>query len=56
VIVTANPGCHLQLMSGAAGRMPAVEVLHVAELLARAYAAGNPLPTAGATSGSAALR
>jgi hypothetical protein len=36
--------------------MPAVEVLHVAELLARAYAAGNPLPTAGATSVSAALR
>jgi glycolate oxidase iron-sulfur subunit len=56
VIVTANPGCHLQLMSGAADRLPQVEVLHVAELLARAYAAGNPLPTAGATSGSAALR
>jgi glycolate oxidase iron-sulfur subunit len=56
VIVTANPGCHLQLKSGAADRMAAVEVLHVAELLARAYAAGNPLPTDGATSGSAALR
>ena len=37
VVVTANPGCHLQLKSGAAERLPQVEVLHVAELLERAY-------------------
>jgi len=37
VIVTANPGCHLQLRSGAARHLPGVEVLHVAELLERAY-------------------
>ncbi len=40
VIVTANPGCHLQLKSGAANHLDGVEVLHVAELLERAYRAG----------------
>jgi len=55
VIVTANPGCHLQLMSGAAGKMPAVEVLHVAELLARAYET-TALPTAAARPDSGASR
>jgi glycolate oxidase iron-sulfur subunit len=37
VIVTANPGCHLQLKSGAAEAMPGTAVLHVAELLERSY-------------------
>jgi glycolate oxidase iron-sulfur subunit len=37
VIVTANPGCQLQLKSGAAEHLEGVEVLHVAELLERAY-------------------
>lgn len=39
VIVTANPGCHLQLKSGAAEALPGTEVLHVAELLERSYRA-----------------
>jgi glycolate oxidase iron-sulfur subunit len=39
VIVTANPGCHLQLKAGAAAHLPTAEVLHVAELLARSYRA-----------------
>jgi glycolate oxidase iron-sulfur subunit len=55
VIVTANPGCHLQLKSGAADSMPAVEVLHVAELLARAYES-TAIPTAAARPDSGALR
>ena len=37
VIVTANPGCHLQLKSGASAHLPRAEVLHVAELLERSY-------------------
>ena len=41
VIVTANPGCHLQLKSGAAEALPATEVLHVAELLERSYRAAG---------------
>jgi glycolate oxidase iron-sulfur subunit len=41
VVVTANPGCHVQLQAGAARHLPQVEVLHVAELLARAYRAGR---------------
>jgi glycolate oxidase iron-sulfur subunit len=55
VIVTANPGCHLQLKSGAADHLPAVEVLHVAELLERAYRGANSRPTAadGGRSGAA---
>jgi len=45
VVVTANPGCHLQLKSGAEAAMPGVEVLHVAELLERSYrAAAAPAP------------
>ncbi len=41
VIVTANPGCHLQLKSGAAHELPGIEVLHVAELLERSYRGGS---------------
>lgn len=56
VIVTANPGCHLQLKSGAADHLPKVEVLHVAELLERAYRGGNSPPTAEEGARSGALR
>jgi glycolate dehydrogenase iron-sulfur subunit len=35
IVVTANPGCWLQIRSGLAGR--AIEVLHPVELLDRAY-------------------
>jgi glycolate oxidase iron-sulfur subunit len=56
VIVTANPGCHLQLKSGAADHLPAVEVLHVAELLERAYRGGNSRPTATADARTGATR
>ena len=37
-IVTANPGCMLQLRAGAAMHAPGMEVLHVVELLDRAAA------------------
>jgi glycolate oxidase iron-sulfur subunit len=37
-IVTANPGCMLQLRAGAAMHAPGMEVLHVVELLDRATA------------------
>jgi glycolate oxidase iron-sulfur subunit len=36
IIVTANPGCILQLRAGAAMRKTGQEVLHVVELLDRA--------------------
>ncbi len=37
IIVTANPGCQLQLQAGIRQAGLATEVLHLAELLARAY-------------------
>jgi glycolate oxidase iron-sulfur subunit len=38
VVATANPGCHMQLQAGLRGRgLRDVPVLHVAELVARAY-------------------
>jgi glycolate oxidase iron-sulfur subunit len=40
-VVTANPGCILQLQAGLAARRPGVEVLHVVEVLDRAYAAAE---------------
>jgi glycolate oxidase iron-sulfur subunit len=40
-VVTANPGCILQLAAGLAARGRAVEVLHVVEVLDRAYAAAE---------------
>ena len=36
-IVTANPGCLLQLQAGAARRGLAVEVRHIADVLDEAY-------------------
>jgi glycolate oxidase iron-sulfur subunit len=35
IVVTANPGCWLQIRSGLVGR--GIEVLHPVELLDRAY-------------------
>ncbi len=46
VVVTANPGCQLQLKAGASDHLPQVEVLHVAELLERAYRVATPPATA----------
>jgi glycolate oxidase iron-sulfur subunit len=43
-IVTANPGCMIQLRAGAASRGTGQEVMHVVELLDRAMA-GNPRTT-----------
>jgi glycolate oxidase iron-sulfur subunit len=40
-VVTANPGCILQLAAGLAARRRDVEVLHVVEVLDRAYAAAE---------------
>ena len=44
-VVTANPGCILQLAAGLRARGRNVEVLHVVEVLDRAYqAAERPAP------------
>ena len=37
IIVTANPGCQIQLKAGLRQAGLSTEVLHLAELLARAY-------------------
>jgi glycolate oxidase iron-sulfur subunit len=37
VVVTANPGCQMQLLAGLKGRGRQVPVWHLAELIARAY-------------------
>jgi glycolate oxidase iron-sulfur subunit len=37
VVVSANPGCQMQLESGLRARGSTMQVLHVAELLASAY-------------------
>jgi glycolate oxidase iron-sulfur subunit len=37
MVVTANPGCQMQLESGLRGRRSPLPVAHIAELLARAY-------------------
>jgi glycolate oxidase iron-sulfur subunit len=44
VIVTTNPGCHLQYLAACAERGIDAEVLHLAELLDRAEAAAEPRP------------
>ncbi len=36
-LVTANPGCQLQLRTGTTEWLPGVEVMHVAELLEKSY-------------------
>ena len=41
VVVTANPGCQMQLAAGIHSRGSAMPVMHVAELLAAAYATGT---------------
>ena len=40
-VVTANPGCILQLAAGLRARGRSAEVLHVVEVLDRAYAAAE---------------
>jgi glycolate oxidase iron-sulfur subunit len=40
-VVTANPGCILQLAAGLGARGSDLEVLHVVEVLDRAYAAAE---------------
>ena len=37
VVVTANPGCQMQLQAGLRSRRPRVRVMHLAEVLAQAY-------------------
>jgi glycolate oxidase iron-sulfur subunit len=44
IIATANPGCMLQLEAGVRQHGQSQEVLHVVELLDRAYAAEGPQP------------
>jgi glycolate dehydrogenase iron-sulfur subunit len=41
VVVTANPGCQMQLESGLRSRGSTMRVEHVAELVARAYGVAN---------------
>jgi glycolate oxidase iron-sulfur subunit len=43
VVVTANPGCILQIQAGLAAHRSGVRVLHLVELLDRAYAAPGPV-------------
>jgi len=43
-VVTANPGCLLQLAAGVRRRGLSIEVLHIVELLDRAYAAAESGP------------
>jgi glycolate oxidase iron-sulfur subunit len=43
-VVTANPGCILQLAAGLRARGRPVEVLHIVEVLDRAYAAAERRP------------
>lgn len=42
VVVTANPGCLLQLRRGLARRSPATAVVHLVDLLAAAHGVGEP--------------
>jgi glycolate oxidase iron-sulfur subunit len=53
-VVTANPGCILQLQVGAREAGRGLEVLHVVELLERAYAAGDAAGRAAAPGGGPA--
>jgi len=43
-VVTANPGCILQIAAGVRERGLAMEVLHLVEVLDRAYAAADGGP------------
>jgi glycolate oxidase iron-sulfur subunit len=45
-VVTANPGCIIQIAQGLAGGAKPVQVLHIVELLDEAYSP-NPLPPRG---------
>jgi glycolate oxidase iron-sulfur subunit len=45
IIVTANPGCLLQMRAGAAIHCTGQEVIHVMELLDRAQGTSTPSPT-----------
>ncbi|MEE2877101.1 MAG: (Fe-S)-binding protein [Candidatus Neomarinimicrobiota bacterium] len=45
IVVTANPGCQMQLNWGVKRRNLNVEVLHLAELLDRSYSANPQYPT-----------
>lgn len=44
LLVTANPGCQLQLTSGVREWAPKIEVLHLAQVLERAYRAERTVP------------
>jgi glycolate oxidase iron-sulfur subunit len=50
-VVTANPGCILQIQSGLHARGSAVRVLHLVEVLDRAYAGADIASPAGARVG-----
>lgn len=49
-VVTANPGCIIQIVQGLAATGARVEVLHIVELLDRAY--GGPRPSRGGQPGA----
>jgi glycolate oxidase iron-sulfur subunit len=38
-VVVTNPGCHMQLLAGAAQHMPQLRVRHLAEILNESYRA-----------------
>ncbi len=50
-VITANPGCIIQIAQGLAAAGSPIEVLHLVELLDRAYPAPSPSPPEGERAG-----
>jgi glycolate oxidase iron-sulfur subunit len=46
IVATANPGCALQIAGGARSAGASIEVLHVVQVLDRAYTAGEAAASA----------
>ena len=44
-VITANPGCIIQIAQGLAAKGSPVQVLHLVELLDRAYGGPSPRPS-----------
>jgi glycolate oxidase iron-sulfur subunit len=45
-VVTANPGCIIQIAQGLRAKGSAIKVLHLVEVLDRAYRRAGPQPEA----------
>jgi hypothetical protein len=44
-VVTANPGCIIQIAQGLAAKGSPIQVLHIVELLDEAYGSPSPRPS-----------